>query len=443
VRAAGGAGSLVLFTRDLRVHDNAALAAAQPPVLALFVFDTRLLAGPAGAARRVAFLLESLDDLRSSLGRRGAQLVFRTGDPAAAALTLAREQRLAAVHASADHGPWALARQRALAAGCRELGIQLVLHAGVAACAPGELSPSGRDHYRVFTPYWRAWSVAAPRPRAAAPRALIAVDDVDGGEVPASLRRRARGAGRQRGGEKEAHRLLRAWLSGPIAQYDEARRSAAERATSHLGAHLHFGTISAATVLAALPEGDGPQQFARQLCWRDFFLQLLAASPSLAREDYRRAAVPWRSDPGALAAWQEGRTGYPIVDAAMRQLARDGHIHNRLRLLVASFLTRRLQLDWRDGARHFARELVDADVANNCGNWQWAAGTGTDRRPGRILNPLRQGRLLDPRGDYVRRHVPELAHLAGPVVHEPWRLPSRARPASYPPPIVAVEGARG
>jgi deoxyribodipyrimidine photo-lyase len=172
------------------------------------------------------------------------------------------------------------------------------------------------------------------------------------------------------------------------------------------------------------------EPYRRQLCWRDFYHQVLYAFPDLPRRNYRRGAPDdWRDDPTALAAWQEGRTGVPIVDAGMRQLAAEGWMHNRARLITGSFLTKLLWLDWRDGAAWYARLLVDADLANNWGNWQWVAGTGNDPRPGRRFNPIRQALRYDPRGDYVRRWVPELSHVDGPAVHEPWRLAAAARAA--------------
>ena len=179
---------------------------------------------------------------------------------------------------------------------------------------------------------------------------------------------------------------------------------------------------------------EGAEPFLRQLCWRDFYAQLLAARPETATQDFRSRGHRWRQDADGLAAWQEGRTGYPIVDAGMRQLAREGFMHNRARLLTASFLTKDLYIDWRHGAAHFASLLVDGDVANNTGNWQWVAGTGVDTRPNRVFNPTTQAKRFDPDGAYVRRYVPELAGVAGAGVHEPWKLGEQ--PSGYPDPIV-------
>ena len=243
------------------------------------------------------------------------------------------------------------------------------------------------------------------------------------------------------GGERAAARLLAQWAAGPVADYGSSRDELALDETSRLSAHLHFGTLSAAQAARAVGRGDGPESFIRQLCWRDFYIQLLAAEPRIVVEDYRSRGDRWADDPASLAAWTEGLTGYPIVDAGMRQLRLEGYMHNRARLIVGSFLTKHLYIDWRAGAAHFARLLADADVASNIGNWQWVAGTGTDTRPNRVLNPLRQAERLDPHGDYVRRYVTELADIPGALAHTPWKLPPSARPRTYPAPIVDLEGA--
>jgi deoxyribodipyrimidine photo-lyase len=197
-------------------------------------------------------------------------------------------------------------------------------------------------------------------------------------------------------------------------------------------------------LVAAAGRSRGAYAFVRQLAWRDFNLQLLAARAEVATEDYHPRGDQWRSDEEDLAAWREGRTGYPIVDAAMRQLRQEGWMHNRGRLIAGSFLTKTLYIDWRQGARHFLHHLVDGDIANNQLNWQWVAGTGTDTRPSRVLNPLRQAERYDPDGAYVRRYVPELAEVQGPAAHMPWKLPEEVRARlHYPEPIVDLaEGRR-
>jgi deoxyribodipyrimidine photo-lyase len=219
-----------------------------------------------------------------------------------------------------------------------------------------------------------------------------------------------------------------------VESYGDLHDDLAADATSRLSGFLHLGSVSAYELVVRGDGGSGMAAFARQLCWRDFHAQVLASKPQAVREDYRPRGDRWRDDDEAFEAWVAGRTGYPVVDAGMRQLAREGWMHNRARLITGSFLTKTLYVDWRRGAQHFADLLVDGDVANNTMNWQWIAGTGTDSRPGRVLNPLLQAERYDPTGDYVRRHVAELAAIDGPAVHRPWLLASP--PRGYPAPIV-------
>jgi deoxyribodipyrimidine photo-lyase len=246
-----------------------------------------------------------------------------------------------------------------------------------------------------------------------------------------------------RGGEGEGRRRAADWLDGPVTRYADRHDDLAGDATSRLSPYLHFGCLSAVELVrrATAVGGPGAEAFVRQLAWRDFHRQVLAARPAAARADYRARHDRWRTAGRAhhdIEAWREGRTGYPVVDAAMRQLRHEGWMHNRGRLLTASFLTKTLYVDWRVGARHFLDLLVDGDLANNQLNWQWMAGTGTDSRPNRVLNPVAQGRRYDPDGAYVRRWVPELAEVPAPAVHEPWRLRGRDREAvrGYPDPVV-------
>jgi deoxyribodipyrimidine photo-lyase len=242
---------------------------------------------------------------------------------------------------------------------------------------------------------------------------------------------------RPEGGETAGRALLRSWGPAGLAQYADTHDDLAADDTSRVSAYLHFGCVSPLELATRFADRDGGEEFVRQLCWRDFYHQVTASFGAIATEDYRPRGDRWRRRSTDLDAWKEGRTGYPIVDAGMRQLRREGWMHNRARLITASFLTKDLYIDWRLGAAHFMHWLVDGDVANNSGNWQWVAGTGNDTRPHRVFNPLRQAERFDPSGDYVRRYVPELASVAGPAVHRPWRLPAEQRTAlDYPEPIV-------
>ncbi|MFE4645106.1 cryptochrome/photolyase family protein, partial [Streptomyces sp. NPDC056730] len=296
----------------------------------------------------------------------------------------------------------------------------------------------------VFTPYFRRWDETGRRAVTAAPRG-VRVPRVGGEPLPARGAVEGVSPGLAEGGEEVARERLTAWLAGGIESYEARHDDLAGDATSRLSPYLHFGCLSPVELVhrARRERGAGAAAFVRQLAWRDFHHQVLAARPASAWSDYRSRGDHWRTDEKEISAWREGRTGYPVVDAAMRQLAYEGWMHNRGRLLVASFLTKTLYADWRVGARHFLDLLVDGDLANNQLNWQWTAGTGTDTRPNRVLNPLTQARRFDPRGDYVRRWVPELAGVDGAAVQRPWLLDARDRARlDYPDPIVDLAEGR-
>jgi len=416
--------AIVLFTRDLRVHDQPALSAAAEryeAVLPLFVLDPRVLE-TFGAPNRVAFLLDTLADLRGSLAARGGGLAIRRGDAVAETVRLALEQGAEAVYVSEDVSSFAQERERRLGHALAGARLGFETFPGVTVVPPGDLAPAGSDHFRVFTPYWRRWRVEPRRDVLDAPVRVPAPAGVDWGEWPTrdELVAGPTAPDLPPGGEAAARDRLREWLAGGLARYGERRDDLAADATSGLSPYLHFGCVSAGEVVARSAGEEGGEEFVRQLCWRDFHHQLLAASPELARTDLRPREAPWRDDDEALAAWQEGRTGYPLVDAGMRQLMREGWMHNRARLVTGSFLTKHLGIDWRAGAAHFFAHLVDGDVANNTGNWQWVAGTGADSRPYRMLSPQRQAERFDRHGVYVRRYVPEYGTAAYPdpiVVH--------------------------
>ncbi len=439
--------AIVLFTCDLRVHDHAALAAAaeeSEELIPLFVLDERLLETSCASPNRIAYLRDCLRDLDAGLRERGASgLVLRRGDPVSETLRLAGRYDAERIHISADATPYAAKRRERLARECARARVELREHAGPSVLAPGELTPTGGGHYRVFTPYWRVWSARPTPPAAPTPRSLRTPSGLPAMRLP-SLRTLSRkgtpSEDLQEGGERAATKRLTRWLGAGLSDYGERHDDLPGEATSGLSAPLHFGCLSARTVLERARGRKGAEDFVRQLCWRDFHRQVLADRPRLPREDYRPRGDRWRRSRKDADAWRAGLTGYPIVDAGMRQLASEGFMHNRARLIVGSFLTKTLYLDWRTGAAHFASLLADADVANNVGNWQWVAGTGNDTRPNRVLNPLRQAQRFDPQGDYVRRHLPELASVAGRAVHEPWRLPARERRGlDYPARIVDHE----
>jgi len=433
--------AVVLFTRDLRVHDHPALAAAlasAEQVVPLFVFDPAVLARSA-APNRLAFLLAALSDLDGSLRARGGVLVVREGDVADEAMRVAGETGAEAVFLSEDVSAYAQARERRLGAACAAQGLALHVHAGVTAVAPGDLAPAGGDFYKVFTPYWRRWQLAPHRGLAATPR-RISVAAIAEGRIPAlaDLTGGTASEALPKGGETAGRRRVARWLSRGLEHYDRLHDSLADDGTSRLGPYLHFGCLSPLELVERAGGRASAEPFVRQLCWRDFYAQLVAARPETSHTDFRPRGRGWREDAAALAAWKAGLTGFPIIDAGMRQLAREGWMHNRARLLTGSFLAKNLRLDWRLGAAHFLDLLVDGDVASNSGNWQWVAGTGVDTRPNRIFNPIRQARRFDPDGEYVRRYVPELAGVSGHAVHEPWKL--ARHPDGYPEPILDPAG---
>ncbi|GHA92554.1 deoxyribodipyrimidine photo-lyase [Streptomyces termitum] len=443
--------AVVLFTADLRVHDHPPLRAAHDSadaVVPLFVRDPAVDRAGFAAPNRLAFLADCLADLDRSLRERGGRLVMRSGDTVAEVCRIARQTGADEVHVSAGPTAFARARELRLRRALEADGRRLYAHDGVGSVVPpGEVAPQGSGHYAVFTPYFRRWADRPARTPLAAPRALRVPPEPRSDPLPSRAGVPGVSAGLAAGGETEARRRLRSWLSRSLDAYEERHDVLDDRAghgTSRLSPYLHFGALSPVEAVhrARARGGAGAEAFVRQLCWRDFHQQVLAARPDAARADYRPGRGVWRSGREAerdLRAWRAGRTGYPLVDAGMRQLAHEGWMHNRARLVTASFLTKTLLLDWRDGARHFLDLLADGDVANNQLNWQWVAGTGTDTRPNRVLNPVRQAQRYDPDGAYARRWLPELAGLAAPAVHEPWRLTGLDRAAyDYPDPLVPL-----
>jgi deoxyribodipyrimidine photo-lyase len=403
----------------------------------LFVFDERLLQSRFAAPNRVAFMLEALRDLDQRLRRMGARLYLRRGDPVREAIAVARECGAARLHVSADWSAFARRREERLARACTEERIEFCAHPGVTVVPPGAVTPTGGDHFKVFSPYHRAWGGLPWREQLGAPRKLKAPSKLKGGRLPAlePLIDGRPSPRRLPGGETEGRKLMRAFLRDGVAEYDDRHDDLPGDATSRLSAHLRWGCVSPLELARDAGERRGGAAFARQLCWRDFHHQVLAANPSLPRRDYRPRRDRWSRSKRALDAWREGQTGYPLVDAAMRQLAEEGFMHNRARMTVASFLCKDLYVDWREGAWHFWDLLSDGEIANNAGNWQWVAGTGNDTRPNRVLNPLRQAQRFDPDGTYVRRYLPELESLGRKEILRPW-LAKGFEQLDYPEPIV-------
>ncbi|MEV6113844.1 deoxyribodipyrimidine photo-lyase [Streptomyces sp. NPDC052109] len=440
--------SVVVFTCDLRVSDHPPLRAALRGggrVVPLFVRDPAVDAAGFAAPNRLAFLADCLRDLDARLRERGGQLVLREGDTVTEVCRLAAEADADEVHMAGDVSAFAHAREQRLRPALEGDGRRLYVHDTVStAVAPGAVTPASSDHFAVFTPYYRRWSEQGLREVLDAPRSITVPEEVGSAPLPERAGVSGVSPGLCAGGETEGRRRLTAWLRSGVDAYVERHDDLAGDATSRLSPHLHFGTLSPVEVVhrARRTGGSGAEAFVRQIAWRDFNRQVLAARPDAATHDYRTRRDRWRGGRDAEAdaeAWRAGRTGYPVVDAAMRQLRHEGWMHNRGRLLAASFLTKTLYVDWRVGARHFLDLLVDGDVANNQLNWQWMAGTGTDTRPNRVLNPVVQGKRYDPDGAYVRRWVEELTGVEGADVHEPWKRPARERAGiGYPEPVVSL-----
>jgi deoxyribodipyrimidine photo-lyase len=437
--------AVVWFRRDLRVRDQPtflAAAGAARRSLALFVLDPALL-GPSGPARRT-FLYRSLRALDRDLG--GRLLVVR-GDPADVVPAVAACVGAATVHVAADFGPYGVRRDEAVEKALVAEGLELVRTGSPYAVAPGRVRKGDGEGFRVFTPFRRAWAEHGwrspagtdastvtwldPAKRRGGPRAVSVPEDE---QVDADL---------PDAGEDAALARWHEFLDAGVSGYGSDRNRPDREGTSRMSVYLKYGVIHPRTMLADLASrrSSSTETYRTELAWREFYADVLFQRPDSARANYDSAfdALPLVSGREAQVrfdAWCEGRTGYPIVDAGMRQLREQAWMHNRLRMIVASFLVKDLHLPWWRGARHFMKLLVDGDLASNQHGWQWTAGSGTDPAPYfRIFNPVLQGEKFDPDGEYVRRFVPELRGVAGKAVHQPWTLPGGV-PDGYPEPIV-------
>ena len=425
---------MLWFRRDLRLSDHPAInqAAGADEVVPLFVFDPRLMS--AAGTPRQAYLLRSLRSLDDALDDT---LVLRNGHPVACVVDVARTAGASSVHVSADFGPYGAQRDAAVEQALAEHGIALVRTGSPYAVAPGRVTKPDGSPYRVYSPFYRAWTTHGWRaPAEDAQVAWVRPVDCDGypepPEVDVALPVAGESAALQRWAEFRSQRL---------DDYRDERDRPDVDSTSRLSVHLKFGELHPRTLLAELGDTPAHETFRKELAWREFYADVLHHQPASAREYLRPEFASMRYDSGPVAeerlrAWQLGRTGYPIVDAGMRQLLAEGWMHNRVRMIVASFLVKDLHLEWQQGARWFMRRLVDGDLASNAHGWQWTAGSGTDAAPYfRVFNPLLQGAKFDPSGDYVRRYVPELRHLPGAQVHQPWSAPG-GLDGGYPEQIV-------
>jgi deoxyribodipyrimidine photo-lyase len=420
------------FRRDLRIHDLPALdhaLAAADRVLPLFVVDPVIVEGRWRSPNRLWHLARCLERLDEGLRARGASLVVVAGRPTEEVPRVAAAVGASIVVASRDLAPYGRARDDAVREALRADGVELRTGRGLLVHEPEEVRREDGGSFRVFSPFHRAWQARELRPALDAPAALpMAATPIPWARpIDAALGHPSPTADADLllpPGEPAARQRLASWaVSGALARYATERDRLDLEGTSRLSQDLRWGTLSAVEVVTACDgPGEGPTRFRAEIAWRDFYAHLLWHEPALARRSFRSdlERVAWTDDPGLIKAWSEGRTGYPVVDAAMRQLLATGWMHNRARMIVASFLTKHLGVDWRVGEAHFMEHLVDGDPASNNGGWQWSASVGSDPQPYvRILNPTLQGARHDPQGDYVRRWVPELRGLDGPAVHEP------------------------
>ncbi|HTU97456.1 MAG TPA: deoxyribodipyrimidine photo-lyase [Solirubrobacteraceae bacterium] len=446
--------ALVWLRRDLRVHDHPALRAALDSadvVVPVFCFDDGLLHGRHASGPRTQFLLECLAELDGALRDRGSRLVVRHGPPRRELPALAAQVGADAIHLSADAGPFARRRQREVKAAL-EPDVAFRVHPGLFAVDRlDEIRTRGDDPYAVFTPFFRNWSAQPRRDVLGVPRRLPPLPaKLDPGALPAlgDLGLEQTCEDPAPGGESAGRERLRRFLADAVRGYDEGRDRLAADGVSRLSPYLHFGAVSPREIEDRLPDGTGAEAYRRQLCWRDFYAHVIGHYPANARSEFQdryRGSIRWSRAQKGFEAWCDGRTGFPAVDAGMRQLRREGWMHNRARLLVGSFLTKDLGIDWRWGERWFMRWLLDGDEASNNGNWQWIASVGVDPQPAfrRIFNPARQQARFDPSGEYVRRYVPELAAVPDEYLAEPWTMPAEVQERTgcqigrdYPEPIV-------
>ncbi|MFN4141842.1 cryptochrome/photolyase family protein [Aestuariivirga sp.] len=431
--------SLMWFRQDLRLADNAALtaAAAAGPVISLFILDDETPGEWRFGSASRWWLHRSLEALGTRL-----PLVLRRGRPEHVIGDVLALTGASSVHFTRDYAPWSGPLERRVKDACEGAGAACHRYAGFLLHEPEAIRNGAGDPYRVYTPFSKACFAAGearpqkPVPEFAAWQGKIRSERLeDWGLLPVEPDWAAGFRDHWTPGEAGAEARLEAFIAQGLALYADERDRPDREATSRLSPHLHFGEVSPAQCWHAVRRAQfadparldrGAEKFLKELLWREFSYHLLHHWPSIPEKPFRPefADFPWSGNPGALRAWQRGQTGYPIVDAGMRELWATGIMHNRVRMIAASFLIKDLLIPWQEGERWFWDTLVDADLASNAASWQWVAGSGADAAPYfRIFNPVLQGEKFDPRGDYVRRWVPELSRLPDPFIHRPWEAP--------------------
>ncbi len=438
--------SIWWIRRDLRLHDNPALTHAiehSDQVIPVFILDPALLSEP--PANRDLFLFSALHAMDNDLRAKGSRLVIRSGEPIETLRKICTETGAELVTAEADHSPYAKARDEAIGK-----TLPLVTLTGLTVHPPQAVRKADGTPYTVYTPFSKVWkSLPLPGKAAPPPKAMPSVpEDLRSEPIPEGRAFDAFPAS-----EKAARERLEQFLEQGVFQYKEKRNMLAQDGTARISPYLKFGLLSMREATQRVREiirnttdlagRASCTTWLNELIWREFYFSILAHFPAVARQSFREnlRGIPWMDDEKALQAWQEGLTGYPVVDAAMRQLKHSGWMHNRARMITASFLTKDLLIDWREGERWFMQHLIDGDLASNNGGWQWTAGTGTDAAPYfRIFNPILQSKKFDPDGEYIRRWVPELARLRRDHIHAPWEQTELM--VDYPPPMIDHGAAR-
>lgn len=424
-----GSTSVMWFRRDLRLHDNPALlaACAADEVVPLFVLDPHLWER-AGKVRQ-SYLAASLRSLDDSLG---GSLVVRRGDPRDVVPAVAREVEAMTVHLAADYGPYGAQRDEAVTDALLEHQVETQPLGSPYAVAPGRVKNGSGEPYKVYSAFQRAWAEHGWRDPVDAPNRQKWAD-VRSDKIPDA--RLPKGTEIASAGEAAARRAWERFLDGPVDDYDEGRDIPGGDGVSRMSTYLRWGEIHPRTMLFDLAKkrSQSSATYRKELAWREFYADVLWHRPETAREDLRESFTKMTyDDPGdGFEAWKKGQTGFPIVDAGMRELMATGFMHNRVRMITASFLVKDLHVWWRHGARHFMEWLADGDLASNQHNWQWVAGSGTDAAPYfRIFNPTSQGKKFDPDGTYIKKWVPELKDVPAKEIHEPQDV------KGYPAPIV-------
>ena len=415
--------SILWFRRDLRIADHPALLAAIDDaregggvVVPVFILDPALAAG--AGTKRLAYLAASLRSLDNSLKN---SLHVLTGDPVDVLKSLQKRYNAPQVHISEEFERYGVERDLRV----EKSGIELIRTGSPYAVTPGRVrKPSDGTPYKVYTPFYKAWLIHGWRAPASTPQNIpLATPQASDRNFPDW--QAPEGAVISEAGESAAHQRFAYFVKNILNSYDETRNMAGVDGTSKMSAHLKWGEIHPRTLLAGLNQTKAHDVYRKEIAWREFYADVLFHNPQTEKGYYSSIFEKMRYDkPGAkYQAWCEGKTGYPFVDAAMRQLVKEGWMHNRTRMVVASFLVKDLHLEWQLGEKFFREHLVDFDLASNVHGWQWTAGCGTDASPYyRVFNPVEQGKKFDPEGDYVRKYVPELAHLNGLEIHEPWTV---------------------